>query len=531
MILLLVVACQDDVETNEDSNQTEENEVVDEDENEADESEEDIEEDIEEEIEDEEFVATPKAPVGKIPTNNNPILAHQFGADPYALEFEGRIYIYNTFDVFELDSNDNVTENTYGSINQISVISSADLVNWTDHGLIDVAGRAGAAVWATQSWAPAAAHKVIDGEDRFFLYFANNASGVGVLTSDSPIGPWEDPIGRALVARSTPGVEEVEWLFDPAVLIDDDGTGYIYFGGGIPNEEFEMPNTARVMQLGDDMTSLVGEPEMIPAPFMFESSGINKWNGTYYYTYSSNFYNGERPEGSPGGGEIAYMTSQQPMGPWEYQGTILRNPYEFFRVGGNNHQVMFDFHDESYIAYHAQTLSSAMGSALGYRSTHINKIEMNDDGTIRDIEGDLAGVEPVKMLNPYEPVQAETMAWNAGIDVQAFNTDDEGAGLAVTEIEAGDWIAVSSVDFESGASDFSAVVASDTQGGNIEVRLDEKDGPLIGTIEVLETGGPEEWQTLTTEITDVNAVHDVYFVFTGMSGEMLFNFDYWFFNN
>ena len=51
------------------------------------------------------------------------------------------------------------------------------------------------------SWAPAAAHKTINGKDKFFLYFANGGGGIGVLTADSPIGPWTDPLGKALGYR------------------------------------------------------------------------------------------------------------------------------------------------------------------------------------------------------------------------------------------------------------------------------------------------------------------------------------------
>ena len=95
-------------------------------------------------------------------------LSHKFGADPYALAVDGRVYLYNTYDALEYDGGGNVKDNSYSTINKLSVISSSDLVNWTDHGAIQVAGPTGAAAWATQSWAPAAAHKVIDGEDRFF---------------------------------------------------------------------------------------------------------------------------------------------------------------------------------------------------------------------------------------------------------------------------------------------------------------------------------------------------------------------------
>ncbi|WP_342744299.1 glycoside hydrolase family 43 protein [Bacillus alkalicellulosilyticus] len=471
----------------------------------------------------------PKTAIGKQPPNGNPLVSHKFGADPYVLVFEDRVYIYATHDVLEYDENDNVVENTYGNINRLSVISSDDLVNWTDHGEIVAAGPEGAAKWATQSWAPAVAQKVIDGEDKFFIYFANNASGIGVLTSDSPTGPWVDPIGEALILRSTPGVEDVTWLFDPAVLIDDDGRAYIYFGGGIPEGQYEMPNTARVMELGDDMVSVVGEAKPIPAPFMFENAGINKVGDTYYFTYCSNFYDGDRPEGSPPPGEIAYMTSDSPMGPWEYQGTILRNPYHFFGVGGNNHHAMFEFHDTYYIAYHAQTLSKEMGVPMGYRSTHLNKVYFNEDGTIQEIKADLEGVESVKHLNPFQRVEAETMAWNAGVQVEKADTNEENnhtTNIVITDINTGDWIAVSGVDFGDGASEFSASVATETNGGMIELRLGHPEGDLIGSLTVTNTGGWNQWKTVSTEVL-VEGVHDLYLVFSGSSDHNLFRFEHW----
>lgn len=83
--------------------------------------------------------------VGKIPPQGNPLVSHKFGADPYALVYDGRVYLYTTNDVLEYSEDGAVKDNTYGNINKIGVISSADLVNWTDHGIINVAGPDGAA--------------------------------------------------------------------------------------------------------------------------------------------------------------------------------------------------------------------------------------------------------------------------------------------------------------------------------------------------------------------------------------------------
>ncbi|WP_241674852.1 glycoside hydrolase family 43 protein [Paenibacillus luteus] len=476
----------------------------------------------------------PASAVGKLPQNGNPILSHKFGADPYALVHNGRVYIYSTYDVLEYDTAGEVKDNSFGSINRLSIVSSSDLMNWTDHGFVVAAGPEGAAKWATQSWAPAAAHKVIDGKDKFFLYFANNASGIGVLTSDSPTGPWIDPIGKPLIARSAPAAEGVTWLFDPAVLVDDDGKGYIYFGGGIPEGQEARPDTARVMQLGDDMISVVGESAVIPAPFMFEDAGINKVDGTYYFTYCSNFYDGTRPEGSPQAGEIAYMTSDHPMGPWTYQTTILKNPGHFFGVGGNNHHAMFQFQEEWYISYHAQTLSKAMGVPKGYRSTHLNKVSFVADGSIQEIEADLKGVPQLDKLNPFSRVEAGTFAWSAGIEVLPHKMDENGTAVeevAVGAIHNGDWTAVSSVDFGAGASTFTAFIAGGSEAAVIELRLDSPDGALLGSLSVPQGDGSTGWIEAKTAVKGAEGVHDLYFMFKGKADTDLFTFRAWQFAN
>nr|WP_317890666.1 glycoside hydrolase family 43 protein [Paenibacillus arenilitoris] len=472
----------------------------------------------------------PAEAIGKLPGNGNPVVAHKFGADPYALAFGGRVYLYNTNDVLEYDGEGEVKDNTYGNINKLSVLSSDDLINWTDHGVIRAAGPEGAARWATQSWAPAAAHKKIGGEDRFFLYFANNASGIGVLTSDSPTGPWTDPIGKPLISRDMPAAAGVTWLFDPAVLVDEDGTGYLYYGGGVPEGQHEMPNTARVVRLGDDMISVAGEAATIPAPFMFEDAGINKYNGEYYYTYCSNFYNGARPEGSPPAGEIAYMTSDNPMGPWTYQGSILQNPGQLFGVGGNNHHAIFQFQDAWYIAYHAQTLAKAMGVAKGYRSTHLNSVRFAEDGSIVEIAADWKGVDPIKPFDPFVLADAATMAWSAGVTAQPFvgdETDRQSAKLVVSDVHDGDWTAVAGVDFGDGASSVSASIASAAEGSTIELRLDRPDGKLIGTLVVPNTGSLRQWKEVETKIAGAEGIHDLYFLFRGESEKELLRFNAW----
>lgn len=479
--------------------------------------------------------------IAKLPGNSNPLMDHKLGADPYALVHNGRVYIYMSSDTYVYNNNGTIKENDYSALNRIQVISSADMVNWTDHGYIPVAGAnnanngQGIAKWASLSWAPAIAVKKINGVDKFFLYFANGASGIGVLTGDSPIGPWSDPLGRALVTHSTPGMSGVTWLFDPAVLVDDDGTGYLYAGGGIPNTNdpgsIASPKTARVLRLGADMQSIVGSAVTIDAPYMFEDSGIHKYNGKYYYSYCINFA-GTHPPNYPAG-EIGYMVSDSPMGPFTYRGHFLKNPYTFFGVGGNNHHAVFNFNNQWYVVYHAQTVSKAqLGDGKGYRSPHINRLVHNSDGSIQEVQGTMAGIPQITTLNPYTRVEAETIGWNAGITTEL----SQAAGgprynQNVTNIHNGDWIAVGNVDFgNSGATKFKANVASNA-GGRIEIRLGSATGTLVGTLNVSSTGGNQSWRELETTVNQITGVHNVYFVFAGSGNANLFNFDYWQFSS
>jgi len=473
----------------------------------------------------------------KIPGYSNPLITHKYGADPYAIVFNGRVYIYMTSDTLVYDAEGKVTEVKYSVINKISVISSKDMVNWTDHGEIPVAGPEGIAKWAKNSWAPAVAHKIINGKEKFFLYFADNGSGIGVLTGDSPIGPWTDPLGEVMISPNTPGIKGVWWLFDPAVLVDDDGTSYLYCGGGVPHdkdatsEEISNPKTARVMKLADDMIHVDGSAVTIDSPFMFEDSGIHKYKGRYYYSYCSNF-SGVHPEGAPPKGEIAYMISDNPMGPFTYVGTILKNPGVLFGTEGNNHHAIFEFNNQWYITYHAQTLDKAIANKpRGYRSTHINKLDYYENGLIKEVKGDMEGIAQLANLDPYERNEAETIAWNSGISTEkskAPAANNANLNLNVTGISNGDWIAVANADFgKNGAVSFKANIAS-IIGGKIEIHLDEEDGELIGTLNVSTTGGEQSWKEMETSVKSVKGVHNIYFVFSGKEDcNSLFNIDYW----
>lgn len=456
--------------------------------------------------------------------NNNPVYTQEYSADPYAMEYNGRIYLYMTGDEPMYEADGTIKTNNYSNIDTIRVISSDDLVNWTDHGEVYAAGRSGAATWGNNSWAPAACWKVIDGKPKFFLYFANNGNGIAVLTADSPVGPFTDPIGGPLISRSTPNCGNVTWLFDPAVLVDDDGTGYLYVGGGIPSEDkASNPGTARVVRLNDDMISLACDPVAIEnVAYLFEDSGINKINGKYVYSYCSNF---NVPAGGAEGygfdsGEIITMISDNPMGPFVYVRGVLKNPGYFFKYGGNNHHCIFNFKDKWYITYHASLIEEAQGASHGYRSVNIDKASVNEDGTVNVIRGTKGGVEQVKNFNPFVEQLFTTMANQNGIVKVAAdeNTVKYGSGNYNLKVEKdGCWIMVKGVDFADGATKLKVVLKGATEG-SITVRTKYLNGSDTGRLDFKGTDEFAEYElSFETPLTGVN---DLYFLFEGIGIEL-----------
>lgn len=455
----------------------------------------------------------------KSQANHNPLFTQRFGADPCAMVYGDEVYIYMTNDVLER-KNGALIENTYSQINTINCVSSKDMVNWTDHGTMAVA-KTGPARWASCSWAPTACHKTINGKEKFFLYFANNGSGIGVVTSDCPWGPWTDPIGRELISRQTPNCGNVTWLFDPAVLVDDDGTGYIYFGGGVPTGQNANPGTARVAKLGNDFTSISGQAETINPPYLFEDAGINKIGNKYIYSYCTNWSTGGNPYGFANA-EIGYMTSNSPMGPFSYTGIAFANQGAFLsgQNGGNNHHSMFKFKGKWYMTYHARTLQNAMnicpGQNLNYRSTHVDFVNVDEaSGKITKSKGSEKGVPQVESLNPFERTEAETMAWMGGIE-----TVYGGSNMLVTNIQKGDWIGVAGVDFGAGASVFTARISSKAPGA-IKICKGTPSGDVIGYISVPNTNGTLQEISEKLDVP-VAGQTDLFFVFSGS-----FDFDYW----
>lgn len=425
-----------------------------------------------------------------------PIFSQRYTADPTAVEYNGRLYVYCSHDE-DLMPN----QNTY-NIPDITCISTDDLKNWTDHG--EVFNPSKDSSWATKSWAPSIVYR----NNKFYLYYGNGGNGIGVAVSDSPTGPFKDPLRGPLVSNNTPGVLPANnmWLFDPGVFVDDDGQAYMYFGG---NGE----SNIRVIKLGNDMISTVGSAMTMTAPRFFEAAYMHKYNGKYYFTYASDY--------SISASRIEYMMSDKPTSGFTYKGIVLAQPPDNYN--NNNHHTIVQFKDKWYCVYHNRTVSTQRKVDTNYqRNVCIDELFYNADGTIKQVIPTKDGLPQLKYVNPYVENLAVTIHKENGIETEPCSEGGRNVGY----IENGDWIQVKGVDFGSGAKSFEARVASGSSGGKIEIRLDSLTGTLIGTLTVLGTGGWQEWTTEKCDVSNVTGVHDVFFKFTGGSSYLL-NFSKW----
>jgi hypothetical protein len=423
---------------------------------------------------------------------DNPIVQSIYTADPAPLVHNGRVYLYTGHDE---------DASTWFTMKEWRVYSSADMVNWTDHGSpMSV---------ATFSWASkdAWAGQVVARNGKFYWYVpvtsrATGRMAIGVGVSNSPTGPFTDAIGRPLVENGE---------IDPTVMIDDDGQAYLYWGN---------PNLWYV-RLNSDMTSYSGSATRISLttagfgarpgnvanrPTLYEEGPwVYKRNGLYYNVFAAQCCSEF----------IAYSTAPGPTGPWTYRGTIMPTQGSSF----TNHAGIVDFNGSSYFFYHNGALPGGGGFT---RSVAVERFSYNADGTIPTITMSTAGPPQNGVLNPYVRQEAETMAWSSGIETEPAG---EG-GMNVANVENNDYVKVKGVAFGSGATSFTARVASATSGGRIEVRLGSPTGTLAGTCTVPGTGGWQAWTSVTCGVNGVTGTQDLYLRFTGGSG-FLFNLNWW----
>lgn len=432
----------------------------------------------------------------------NPVVQTCYTTDPAPMVHNDTLYVYTGHDENGAD---------FFWMQEWRIYSTTDMVNWTDHGsplaIEDFS-------WGDdRAWAPQCIER--NGKFYFYVPLHSKLSGtmaIGVAVGDTPVGPFKDALGKPLADGS--------WDYiDPTVFIDDDGQAYLYWGN---------PQLYYV-KLNPDMISFDGEVQRVDQTIegfgrgkevpmepgkkyrtsYTEGPWFMKRDGKYYMIYAA----GGIPEC------IAYSMSDKPTGPWTYKGVIM--PQCDSTNSFTNHAGVVDFKGKSYFFYHTGNLPG--GGGFG-RSIAVEPFEYNADGTFPEIMPTREGVKAIDTFDPYRRVEAETMAWSQGVSTEP----NAATGVYVSDIHDGDYIMVSNAKFKGVPMTFGASVASALRGGQIEVRVDSLDGPVVATVDVPGTGGWENWSYIEVPAQiEVSGSHDIYFLFKGRKGPKLFNFDYW----
>jgi hypothetical protein len=454
--------------------------------------------------------------LGKTFNAANPLITQMYCADPTAIEHEGRLYVYGTNDHQQYLYNVK-GKNTYERIKSLVMMSTDDMVNWTYHGTINTGTIA---PWIIASWAPSIVSRVeADGKTHFYLYFSNSGWGVGVLTATSPTGPWIDLLKKSLIDGNTRGLGNgCKAAFDPGVVIDNNGVGWLSFGGSGSYDNADadyFPGGARIVRLGENMISLASDIMEIPAPYHFEANELNYINDTYVYTYNTSWVKRDKWEiqgiASPSACCMSYMTSKTPLDPksWVYRGNYFRNPGENGMEYSNNHTHLHKYNDQYYLFYHTLVLQKDYGINGGFRSIFADRIEVNEDTLqIPLLKPTYQGVSQIKNVNPYATNLFATFAVSAGL---SFEPIDQNGNMSVVAKEPGCWEMIRGVDFDSGATLFAARVKGK---GCIEIRIDNINASPAGYMEF----SASDWKDQNVSLPDkINGRHDVFFLFGGDS--------------
>ena len=265
---------------------------------------------------------------------DNPLVTHIRTADPSPLVYNGRFYI--------VVGRDEVNANGF-NMYEWHLLSSSDMNNWTDHGAIlrpsDISWMPDNSAWASQ---------IVYHNNQFYFY-ASGDDQIGVLVSNTITGPYVDVNGAPMVDDSTPGAPPRS--IDPMVYVDDDGTGYMFYGGDAQ---------ARYVELASDMTSLAGPVQDVPGLTSYlEAPFVIKENGTYFLMYATH----------PWPSEIRYATSSSIHGPWSHQG-VVGSP----TGTGTNHEGAAYFNGQWWYTYHNEILSQ--GNPYS-RSVNVDTLTIN----------------------------------------------------------------------------------------------------------------------------------------------------------
>ena len=383
----------------------------------------------------------------------NPIIRNQFSADPSARVFGDRVYIYPSHDILCTETKGKVG---WFCMEDYHVFSSANLTDWTDHGVIVTQNKVNWVKPESYSmWAP----DCIERNGKYYFYFpttpkdSNIAKGftIGVAIADKPEGPFKT---QELPIAGVRGI-------DPNVFIDKDGQAYLYWSQG----------NIYAAKLKKNMLELESQPVVLSAlptkglkegPYMFERKGI------YYLTYPHVQNKTERLE---------YAIGDNPLGPFKFTGVIMD---EWPSGCWTNHHSIIDFKNQWYLFYHHNDLSPQFDKN---RSVRADSLSFNGDGTIAKVIPTLRGIG---ITNAATEIQIDRYSGISaiGASISFLDTLDKFKGWKTVLEKPNAWVRYNSVDFGKGKFKSVTLKAFSISGAVLQIRLNDMNGQVLGEVKI-----------------------------------------------
>jgi GH43 family beta-xylosidase len=383
----------------------------------------------------------------------NPIIRTMYSADPSARVFGDRVYLFPSHDILATPGKGRVG---WFCMEDYHVFSSANLTDWTDHGMIVTQNKV---PWVKPDsysmWAP----DCIFRNGKYYFYFPSTpkdttiARGftVGVATASKPEGPY------------TPEPNPIKGVrgIDPNVFIDKDGQAYLYWSQG----------NIYAAKLKENMLELASEPVILkelPTKGLKEGPYLFERNGTYYLTFPHVENNIERLE---------YSTSNNPLGPFKMTGVIMdESPSGCW----TNHHSVIQFKNQWYLFYHDRDYSPNFDKA---RSVRADSLFFNSDGTIKKVVRTLRGIG---ITDATKDIQIDRYSDKSseGTSIDFLDTTNRFLGWKTIFAKPNAWIQYNTVQFSKKASKSVSLRAASTTGATVVIRLKDATGPVIAEVNI-----------------------------------------------
>lgn len=401
----------------------------------------------------------------------NPITKVLGVSDPHIRVFNDTIYLFSGHDS---DPNDKTWV-----MKDWRVFATTNLLDWTQVQTISPKDNYMENT-SEDCWASDAASR----NGKYYFYFSDRKRGIGVMYANNPKGPYQDALGKPLVAP----------MHDPTIFINDDKnkSPYIVYG--------DKSDAYYIAQLNEDMISVAETPKPITikgeawekAPEWMDKNYLFKYKDTYYLSWGRD-----------------YAISKNIYGPYECAGAV-----------GTGHHLDEYAHGSFFWwkgqFYHIWCYYIKNG--YKFRETIISYCHIADNGKIvTDTRFlDLHFANGVGQYDAsWDKIEAE---WYSEISTDIVKQGNEKEGFRLAGIKNGSYVKFANVNFATSYTKIEFLINQIHGKGTIEIREGNLKGPILSSIDLNDKKNAISQELINCSLSNLaTEKKDIFFMFKGNS--------------